>query len=62
MAFDFPFVVRSEDQKPVFAFLQRASEAYDPLGLQRIHERPVSLSVLLLFERPPDESLISGLI
>ena len=35
MAFDFPFVVRSEDQKHVFAFLQRASEAHDPLGLQR---------------------------
>jgi hypothetical protein len=53
MAFDFPFVVRSEDQKHVFAFLQRASEAHDPLGLQRIHEPPVSLPVLLLFERPP---------
>jgi hypothetical protein len=53
MAFDFPFVVRSEDQKHVFAFLQRASEAHEPLGLQRIHERPVSLPVLLLFERPP---------
>ena len=24
------------NQKPVFAFLQRASEAHDPLGLQRI--------------------------
>ena len=49
--FDFGSVLRPEDQKDVFVFLQRASEANDPLGVERVHKRPVGLPVLLLLER-----------
>jgi hypothetical protein len=39
---------RREERPPS---LQRASEAHEPLGLERVHERRVSLPILLLFER-----------
>src|SRR6516225_7062960 len=49
--FDFVFVLRAEDEKNVFPSLQPASEADEPLGLERVHEHRVSLPILLLFER-----------
>ena len=48
---DLVFVLRAEDEKNVRPFLQRPSEAHEPLGLERVHERLVSLPVLLLLER-----------